>query len=231
MKKILKNLKFNPVMAIVALAGLVVFALLVCGGVESVYTLAAFTPCLGVISDNMSQDCNNPRVAGYEDIALIINRSEIDWSAVTYDPTNKRIVKSLAMATGKTPYVVYNPRVNPAPFNGTNATFNADNNRYDKTVQCYYEGIGGAAALNVVEPLKAGSYVMLLQRKDHRGDGSFQLIGFESGLKATAQVQDEETGYWLMTMTTNEPSADVSLFDTDYATTKTAFDTLLALVP
>lgn len=226
-----KRIKFNPVMAIVALVGLIIFAALVGSGVDSVYALATFTPCLGVISDNLSQDCDNPRVAGYEDIAIILNRSDIDWTAVTYDATNKRIVKSLSMIEAKTPFVVYNPRVNPAPFNGTNSTFNADNNRYDKTVQCYYEGIGGAAAMNVVEPLKAGSYVMLLQRKDHRGDGSFQLIGFESGLKATAQVQDEETGYWLMTMTTNEPSADVSFFDTDYATTKAAFDTLLALVP
>ena len=231
MNKYLKNLKFNPIMCIIALVGLILFAVLVGCGIESVYSLAAFTPCLGVISDNMSQDCDNPRVAGYEDIALIFNRSDIDWTAVTYDATNKRIVKSLAMATGKTPYVVYNPRVNPAPFNGTNVTFNADNNRYDKTVQFYYEGIGGGAALNVVEPLKSGSYVMLMQRKDHRGDGSFQLIGMESGLKATAQVQDEETGYWLMTMNCSEPSAEVSFFDTDYATTKTAFDTLLALVP
>ena len=231
MKKILKNLKFNPVMAIVALVGIVVVALLVCSGVESAYTLAAFTPCLGVISGNISQDCESQRIPGYEDVAIIINRSDIDWNSVTYDAGNKRIVKTLAPVEGKKPYVVYNPRVNPASFSGTNSTFNADNNRYDKTVQFYYEGIGGAAALNVVEPLKAGSYVMLLQRKDHRGDGSFQLIGFESGLKATAQVQDEENGYWLITMTTNEPSADVSFFDTDFETTKTAFNGLLALVP
>ena len=98
MKKYLKNLKFNPIMCIVALVGLFLFAVLVGCGVESVYSLAAFTPCLGVISDNMSQDCDNPRVAGYEDIALIFNRSDIDWTAVTYDATNKRIVKSIAMS-------------------------------------------------------------------------------------------------------------------------------------
>ena len=226
----MKKLKFNPIICIIALLGLIVIAVLANSGVESVFSLAAFTPCLGVISENISQDCDNPRVAGYEDIAIILNRSDIDWTAVTYDAANKRIVKTVAPATGKKPYVVYNPRVTPAPFNGTNATFDGDNNRYNKTVQFYYEGIGGAAAMNVVEPLKAGSFVMLLQRKDHRGDGSFQLIGFESGLKATAQVLDEETGYWLMTMTTNEPSADISFFDTDYATTKAAFDALLAMV-
>ena len=52
----MKNrIKFNPVMAIVALVGLIVFAALVGSGVESVYALASFTPCLGVISDNLSQ--------------------------------------------------------------------------------------------------------------------------------------------------------------------------------
>ena len=85
--------------------------------------------------------------------------------------------------------------------------------------------------MNVVEPLKSGQFVMLLQRKDHTGDGSFQLVGYQSGLTATAQEQNEENGYWSMTMETSEPSAEVSFFNTDYATTKTAFDTLLALVP
>lgn len=230
MKKYLKNLKFNPIMCIVALVGLILFAVLVGCGVESVYSLAAFTPCLGVITDSITQDCDNPRVAGYEDVALIFNRSEIDWTGVAVDAQNPRIVTTLAMVSGKKPYVIYNPRVNPAPFNGTNATFEQDNGRYTKTLQFYYEGIGGDAAMDVVEPLKSGQYVVLLQRKDHRGDGSFQLIGYQGGLTATAEVQDEETGYWLITMTTSEPSAEVSFFDTDYATTKTAFDTLLALV-
>lgn len=189
-----------------------------------------FTPCLGVLTGNLDTDCENPRVSGYEDVGLIFNRSDIDWSAVTVDVSNPRIVKTIDVMESKKPYVIYNPRVNPAPFNGSNANFEQEANQYAKTVQFYYEGIGGAAAMNVVEPLKAGSYVILLQRKDHRGDGSFQLIGYQAGVTATAQVQDEETGYWLMTMTGSESFADVAFFDTDYATTKAKFDALLAEV-
>lgn len=190
----------------------------------------SFTPCIGKIADNITQDCDNPRIAGYENIALIVNRSDIDWSSVTYATGNKRIVKSIALESGAgiKPYVIYNPKVNPAPFNGTQSEFSTDNDRYTKTLQFYFEGIGGAASKDVVEPLKSGSFVAILQRKDHRGDGSFQLMGFQSGLTATAQVQDEDTGYWLMTMECSEPSAEVSFFDTDYDTTKTAFDTILA---
>lgn len=229
MKKFLKNLKFRPLMLIIALVAVAVF-IATAGTDPSVFTLAVFTPCMGVVSGNLDTDCENPRVAGYEDVALLFNRSDIDWATVTTDASNPRIVKTLAVLEGKKPYVIYNPRVNPAPFNGTNSSFEQEANQYTKTVQFYYEGIGGGAAKNVVEPLKAGSYVILLQRKDHRGDGSFQLIGYQAGVTATAQVQDEETGYWLMTMTGRESFADVAFFNVDYATTKNAFDDLLATV-
>ena len=199
-------------------------------GVQSDWMLATFTPCLGSLADNITQDCDNPRVSGYETTALIINRDDIDWSSITVDSSNPRIVKTLALnsGTGIKPYVIYNPRVNPASFNGTKTEYSSDNDRYTKTLQFYFEGIGGGASKDVVEPLKSGSYLVILQRKDHRGDGSFQIIGYQSGLVASDEVQDEDTGYWLITMNTTEPSAEIAFFNTDYATTKAAFDTLLA---
>lgn len=188
----------------------------------------AFTPCLGAISANIAGDCSNPRIVGYESVALIFNRDDIDWTAVTYSASNPRIIESLAVKAGKKPFVVENPRINPASFNGTNGEYAPDTDRFDKNVQFYFDGIGGANSANVIEPLKSGSYLMILQRKDHRGDGSFPVVGLQSGLVASALVQDEETGYWLITMSTSEPSAECAFFDTDYDTTKTAFDALVA---
>jgi hypothetical protein len=228
MKNYSKNLKFNPIMCIVALVGLILFAVLVGCGVESVYSLAVFTPCLRVISDNMSQNCDNPRVAGYEDIALIFNRSDIDWTSVIYNASNKRIVEDLQLLQDKVPYVIYNPRLADASFNGTQTELNADTRHYTKTLQFYYKGIGGEASANVVEPLAKGEYVVILQRKDHSGHGSFQILGLQNGIYATEQVQDETTGYWLMTMAIDEPYAETELFKTDYATTKANFDALVA---
>lgn len=190
----------------------------------------AFTPCSALLAENIASDCDNPRVAGYEQVGLIFNKEEIDYSALVVDASNPRIIKTIAAKTGKKPFVVYNNKNNPLPFNGTQTAFNADNDRYDKTLQFYVEGIGGENAADVIEPLKGGDYIVILQRKDHRGDGSFQVFGYQAGLKASEQVQDEDTGYWLITMTCSEPSAEVAYFDTDYATTKAAFDTLLASV-
>lgn len=230
MKKIvfdkLKNIEISTVC-------LFAIAVLVCiiaalNGLQSDWMLATFTPCLGSLADNITEDCDNPRVSGYETTALIFNRDDIDWTAVTVDSTNPRIIKTWAVKSGAKPYAIYNPRVNPASFNGTQTEYSSDNDRYGKTLQFYYVGIGAGAAMNVVEPLKSGSYIAILQRKDHIGDGSFQMLGYQAGLVASAQVQDEDTGYWLITMTTTEPSAEIAFFNTDYATTKTAFDALVA---
>ena len=220
-----KYLKFNPIFAILALT--CVIALVLFGG-DSAFSLAAFTPCLGVISANIDEDCDNPRVIGYEDTALIVNRSDIDWTTVVYNSSNKHIVENFQLLTGKKPFVIYNPRLADASFNGTQTALNADTRHYTKTLQFYYKGIGGEAAANVVEPLAKGEYVVILQRKDHSGHGSFQIFGLQNGIYATEQVQDETTGYWLMTMAIDEPYAETELFKGDYATAKAAFDALVA---
>lgn len=225
MKKIIKKLKFNPVFAIIAIVCLIA---LVAFGDGSAYSLAAFTPCLGMISANIDEDCDNPRVIGYEDVAVIINRSDIDWSGITFDGSNRRIVDGFALVAGKKPFVIYNPRLTNPSFNGTQTELNTDTRHYTKTMQFYYKGIGGAAAANVVEPLAKGEYVVILQRKDHSGHGSFPILGLQNGIYATAQVQDETTGYWLMTMAIDEPFAETELFKTDYAGTKAMFDSLVA---
>ena len=193
----------------------------------------AFTPCTTTgLTTNIATDCDEPRIKGYEQIGLIILKSDIDLTATTVSGSNGRIIDNLALKEGKTAAVVYNSKKNPLPFNGTQTVYNRDADQYDKTVQFYYEGIGGAAALAVVEPLKDGDYVLILERK-HKvlaGTGSFQVFGWQKGLSAGneggAQVQDEETGYWLMTMTTQEPYAEIEWLDTNYATTKAAFDAL-----
>lgn len=220
-----KHLKFNPIFAILALVCVIALALF---GGNSAFALAAFTPCLGVISANIDEDCDNPRVIGYEDTGIIVNRSDIDWTLVTYDGSNPRIIDSFALASGKKPFVIYNPRLSNPSFNGTQTALNSDTRNYTKTLQFYYKGIGGVAAASVVEPLAKGEYVVILQRKDHSGHGSFQIFGVQNGIYATEQVQDETTGYWLMTMAIDEPFAETEWFKTDYATTKEMFDALVA---
>lgn len=232
MKKFIKNHKISMIalFVIILFVGAVVTASF-CSNppLSDAVMMAAFVPCSSALSGNLASDCENTRIPGYEQIGVIFNRTDVDWANLALSATNPRIIEDIAAATGKKPYALYNNKNNPLPFDGTNTTYNSDTDQYEKTLQFYYEGIGGDVSADVVEPLKGGEYIAILQRKDHRGDGSFQVFGFQSGLKANAQVQDETTGYWLITMACSEPSAEVSFFDTDYATTKAAFDALVAL--
>ena len=190
----------------------------------------AFTPCTNLLSQSLATSCTEPRIKGYEPVGIIINRADIDWAMSTVDALNPRIVNVPLLATKKAA-VIYNSKKNPLPFDGTQTTYNRDADAYDKVVQFYFEGIGGAAS-KAVEALKDGDYVVLLERKSKYNTGSFQLFGYQKGLSAGneggAMVQDEATGYWLVTMATQEPWAEVELNVADYVDTKTAFDDLVA---
>lgn len=193
----------------------------------------AFSPCTTAgLTANIATSCTEPRIKGYEQIGIAILKSDIDLATSTADATNPRLITNLALKLNKTVSVIYNSKKNPLPFNGTQTAYNRDANQYDKTVQFYYEGIGGAAAMGVVEPLKDGDYLVILERKQKYGAGAFPVIGWQNGLSVGndggAQVQDEETGYWLMTMTTQEPFAEMELWETTYTLTKAAFDALVA---
>lgn len=194
----------------------------------------AFTPCTSAgLTANLALDCAKPRIKGYEQIGLIILKSDIDLTTTSVDAANPRIITALALKAAKKASVIYNSKNTPLPFNGTQTAYNREADAYDKTVQFYYEGIGGSVSKNAIETLKDGDYIVILERKSKYGIGSFQVFGWQKGLSAGndggAQVQDEETGYWLITMTTQEPFAEIE-WDSDgtgvYADTKSDFDAL-----
>ena len=194
----------------------------------------AFTPCTSAgLTANLALDCAKPRIKGYEQIGIIILKSDIDLALTTVDATNPRMITSLVLKAAKKAAVIYNSKNTPLPFNGTQTVYNREADAYDKTVQFYYEGIGGTVSKNAIEPLKDGDYVVILERKSKYGNGSFQVFGWQKGLSAGneggAQVQDEETGYWLITMTTQEPFAEIEFNlaeNDDYIGKKAAFDAL-----
>ena len=194
----------------------------------------AFTPCTSAgLTANLALDCAKPRIKGYEQIGLIILKSDINLTTTTVDATNPRIITELQLKSAKKAAVIYNSKNAPLPFNGTQTVYNREADAYDKTVQFYYEGIGGYVSKEAIEPLKDADYVVVLERKSKYGEGSFQVFGWQKGLSAGndggAQVQDEETGYWLITMTTQEPFAEIEwdvAGNRDYIATKAAFDAL-----
>lgn len=189
-----------------------------------------YTPCVSNIAQNIVADCEKPNIGGYTGRAVLI---AVDSNPViTYDEDNSRIITSITLAESAKAIAVNN--VFTEPFTGSNTASNGDSGRtmFLKTMAIRVPKRGGAASKEIIEPLvnNALGYIMVAEKKDKVGDGSYEVIGSYSGLKANADgVSRDELangGDVVVTMSTTEPFFEVALFDKDYITTKTMFDEL-----
>lgn len=194
-----------------------------------------YVPCAATkLTQNLALDCDEQRIKGYEPLGILIDRADIDFDLSAVDATNpRRIIDIVLLATKKTS-IIYNDRNNPAAFSGTKTETNSDLNMFNKTVTFYIEGIGADYSKNAAEPLKDHDYVAIIPRKDHNGKGSFQVFGWKHGLSVKneggSMVQDEETGYTLVTMTCIEKFMEYELAETDsYVDNLVGFEALKAL--
>ena len=106
-------------------------------------------------------------------------------------------------------FPIYQLRQNPKPFNSYKVEFQPDTNLYKKTIQFYFDGIGGKNSKEIIDSLKDNEFMIVIERKE-KPYYHFIFIGAQSGLHVTEMVEDEETGYWLITMETEEPSGEIS---------------------
>lgn len=190
--------------------------------------------CVGNIAGNIGLNCENPISGGYTGRGIYI---PMEASPVlTRDANNPRIVTAVAIATGAK--VVKIDNEGTTPFTGSTTTGTNDNGRpqFVKTAQIMMPERGAAFAKNVAEPLiKSGrGGILILEKVDRVGDGSFEMIGTQQAAKvvdpSTVSRNEYENGAaWTATLQTTEDYMEVSFFDTDYETTLAKFEALLAL--
>jgi len=160
----------------------------------------SFTPC-GGITQNINNYCE-PRIKGFEQLGGIVNKKDVHIKIVN------GYISERSISNG---YPIYQLRQNPKPFNSYKVEFQPDTNLYKKTIQFYFDGIGGANAKNVIDSLKDNEFMIVIERKENTYARNI-FIGAQNGLHVTEMVEDEETGYWLVTMECEEPSAEISGF-------------------
>lgn len=189
--------------------------------------------CIGNIAGNIGLDCAHPIEGGYTGRGVYIPMEAVP--VLTQDATNPRIVTAIALASGAKVCEIDNEGVNP--FDGSQTTANNDAGyvRFVKTIAIKMPERGADFAKDVLEPLvKSGrGGILVLEKIDRVGDGSFELIGAQSPAKVAdpATVTRQETangGAWSLTLQSTEVYAETVLFDTDYETTLAAFEALLA---
>lgn len=191
----------------------------------------AYTSCTTKIADSIQGSCTQPIVPGYTGRGVLIDlTSDITW---TVDATNPRVITGISIASPDKFVAIDN--VWTDAFTGSNTASNADNGRnsFTKTFTFRVPLRGAAASKDIIEPLMNSSlgFAVVLEKDDRSGDGSYEIVGYLKGLKANAdgitRNEYENGADWMITMSTNEQFAEVVLFDTNYATTLAAFETML----
>lgn len=194
--------------------------------------ILAYASCAGNLAANIAKDCAHPMVGGYTGRGLLIPLTNTLTFAV--DASNPRIITGITMGVGEKLAVIDN--VWPSAFNDSNTQSNADNGRrkYVKTFAFRIPLRGAGTSKNVVEPLADAplGYLAVLEKKDRVGDGSYEIVGYGQGLTVTpdgiTRNENENDGDIVVTMSCEEQYFETTFFDTNYATTKAAFETLMA---
>lgn len=190
--------------------------------------------CVGNIAGNIGLNCDSPISGGYTGRGVYIPMESVP--TLTKDANNPRIVTAVALATGAKLVKIDNEGA--TPFTGSTTTGTNDNGRpqFVKTAQIMMPERGAEFAKDVAEPLVKNGRggILILEKIDRVGDGSFEMIGTQSPAKVTdpstvSRNEYENGGAWTATLQATEDYMEVSFFDTDYDTTLEKFEALLEL--
>lgn len=192
----------------------------------------AYTSCAATLADNIAKNCAAPIAGGYTGRGILIDLADV--ASFTVSGTNPRIITAISLAAGKKVSVIDNA-FSPQPLTGSNSQSNTDDGmmKHRKTLVLTIPKRGAGASSSLVEPTYQSplGYVAILEKKDRNGDGSFELVGYEQGLVANAdgivRNEYENGGCTIVTMSCNEVNFENVFYDTDYATTLAAFNSLM----
>ena len=189
--------------------------------------------CDYLISKAISVDCENQSVAGLEPNGLIINRDDIDFSATTFNAQNPNIIETLVLKKKKKGYDIIQQGATPFTGVASNLNVGTYRNTWTHDVPIAVLGNDPDIAANIIDKLSNGTFVVILRnvQKGTTGNAEYQVYGYAQGLRASEGVNEkysEDTdGGWLITLQEQRaPKSAMFFFDTDAATTATAYEAL-----
>jgi hypothetical protein len=189
--------------------------------------------CTGKITANFVLDCDYLPIGGLTTNAILINFDDIDRTATTIDGTNRLLMTNLQLKAGKTGYL----------FTGVKQT-NAKNYALvpkDANVDKWTHGFNGTVfnpsvenKLQVANLGLGGKYVLIVEQlwKGEDNEDAFEVLGYFTGLKLNEATNASGENDNVITLVLGseegyeEPSLPHNLLETDYATTKLAYDNL-----
>ena len=190
----------------------------------------------GKITQNILFDCEKTAtVTGVEKRMVLLNRGDFQ---VTLDANNKHLVTDITLNSGATGYAIEDAKgkaIKPSyepDESGPQTTYR------HKVGFIIYEN--SAAIKQEISRMTNGSLVAIVENKDKgtNGGAAFEIYGLNSGLMLKGNSRDphsKETGAGYSLSLENdedspEPTMPLTLYKTDYATTKALFDGLYTIV-
>ena len=185
----------------------------------------------GILDADFVLSCDDKAQGGLENDVLLINRSDVDYSAITYDAGNKTIVTNFQLKSGKTGYLLQGVKqVNSTAYELVKQEFSFD------TFKHTFNGVvltPSSANKEQAEKLASGGkYVVIVNRK-YKGASNadaFEIYGLESGLELETMTYNSKENNGVISFALSsaegedETSLPKTLLETDYATTLTAFE-------
>ena len=189
--------------------------------------------CDSLISMDIQANCDNPIVRGLEPDAVIMNRSDIDFSATTFDAEAKNIVKQLVLKAGKKGFACV--QMGNTPFNGaaSNLEVGTYRNTWTHEIPIAVLDNGPEVCEKIIDGLANGTFVLVVKNKHKGANGKaeYQIYGYYQGLTCSAganeKYSEETDGGWLMTLQEQRsPKSGLFYFNEDSSTTETQFNAL-----
>lgn len=189
--------------------------------------------CNKKITDDILADCADAPKRGLDgEKAVIINFADIDRTASVQAGA---IISTLALQSGLSGFGIEWLKEGLASANSS-LSVQADN--VDGFLQSFLARLSTTSAENAerANELKQGRFIVVVETR-YKGASSaeaFKVYGWDNGLKLTELTNNtlENSGSTLFTVSTEEGDVEqypYNIFlDTDYATSKAAFDALFA---
>lgn len=191
--------------------------------------------CEDKLSADIIRDCDNNPKGGIEVNVVFINFEDIDKATSTLDVANDLIITSLATLTGTSGYNIEGlKQVNGVSFELVKQEEIPDNYKHLFAGVVLTPSAANKALLK--EIAGGGKYVVVVEKKWKGADqeDAFEVLGWDSGIEISTIVwgTKESNGVIKFELTNpdGEEETDMTrnLLETDYATTKTAFENKFA---
>lgn len=187
--------------------------------------------CTGNLTADILFDCANAPIGGIEQNIVIIKKDDIDVSATIIDGTNRVLVTNLQLKPGATGYRLEGIKQS----NGKAWELVKKENAPDKFKHTFSGVIFNPSAANkqqADELSKGAKYVAVVEQvwKGANSADAFEILGLKSGLELITMTNSSKENDNMIVFELSsadgfeETTMPKTLLETDYETTKTAFD-------